>query len=255
MDGLIESCVKDLLARERHIEEAQRLCRNMQSQIDALHDSLLPSPTNNPAPQADVLRTCGPQPPRHPPCEGPAADIVDVSVSPPPRQRVKPRLPPRSTIPPGATSAERMLGALGEWFQAGSGHEDLVRRNRSLLKLWKKCAVECAWDSWSTLPQDWKERFLSWGNRHISDINHTNLLCFSALTGGWEDFISNTCCVTAAWGLNAFSAPATMDLFVPFVNRPFESEIHGTVNFTQFCCVLLVTWCYRVLLSCYLRPK
>ena len=43
--------------------------------------------------------------------------------------------------------------------------------------------------------------------------------------------------------------------FVPFVNQPFESEIHGTVNFTQFCCVLLVTWCYRVLLSCYLRPK
>ena len=42
---------------------------------------------------------------------------------------------------------------------------------------------------------------------------------------------------------------------VPFVNRPFESDIHGTVNFTQFCCVLLVTWCYRVLLSCYLRPK
>ena len=44
-------------------------------------------------------------------------------------------------------------------------------------------------------------------------------------------------------------------LCVPFVNRPFESEIHGTVNFTQFCCVLLVTWCYRVLLACYLRPK
>ena len=43
--------------------------------------------------------------------------------------------------------------------------------------------------------------------------------------------------------------------YVPFVNRPFESEIHGTVNFTYFCCVLLVTWCHRVLLSCYLRPK
>ena len=42
---------------------------------------------------------------------------------------------------------------------------------------------------------------------------------------------------------------------VPFVNRPFESEIHGTVNFTYFCYVLLVTWCHRVLLSCYLRPK
>ena len=42
---------------------------------------------------------------------------------------------------------------------------------------------------------------------------------------------------------------------VPFVNRLFESEIHGTVNFTQFCCVLLVTWCYRVFLSCYLGAK
>ena len=42
---------------------------------------------------------------------------------------------------------------------------------------------------------------------------------------------------------------------VPFVNRPFESEFHGTVNFTQFCFVLLLTWCYHVLLSCYLRPK
>ena len=48
---------------------------------------------------------------------------------------------------------------------------------------------------------------------------------------------------------------ATSRHHVPFVNRPFESEIHGTVNFTQFCCVLLVTWCYHVLLSCYLRPK
>ena len=43
--------------------------------------------------------------------------------------------------------------------------------------------------------------------------------------------------------------------FVPFVNRPFESEIHGTVNFTYFCCFVLVTWCHRVLLSCYLRPS
>ena len=47
----------------------------------------------------------------------------------------------------------------------------------------------------------------------------------------------------------------TIEELVPFVNRPFESEIHGTVNFTQFCCVLLVTWCYRVLLSCHFRPK
>ena len=52
------------------------------------------------------------------------------------------------------------------------------------------------------------------------------------------------------WGAGLGSGPC-----VPFVNRPFESEIHGTVNFTQFCFFLLVTWCYRVLLSCYLRPK
>ena len=52
---------------------------------------------------------------------------------------------------------------------------------------------------------------------------------------------------------NTHSNPAIEN--VPFVNRPFESEIHGTVNFTYFCCFLLVTWCYCVLLSCYLRPK
>ena len=50
-------------------------------------------------------------------------------------------------------------------------------------------------------------------------------------------------------------AEVASGLCVPSVTRPFESEIHGTVNFTQFCCVLLVTWCYRVLLSCYLPPK
>ena len=43
--------------------------------------------------------------------------------------------------------------------------------------------------------------------------------------------------------------------FVPFVNRPFECKIHGTVNFTNFCCVLLVPWCYRVRFLCYLHPK
>ena len=55
----------------------------------------------------------------------------------------------------------------------------------------------------------------------------------------WETLVFALCCVVN----------------VPFVNRPFESEIHGTVNFTYFCCVLLVTWCHPVLLLCYLRPK
>ena len=46
-----------------------------------------------------------------------------------------------------------------------------------------------------------------------------------------------------------------LPLCVPFMNRPFESEIHVTVNFATFCCVLLVTWCHRVCFSCYLPPK
>ena len=46
-----------------------------------------------------------------------------------------------------------------------------------------------------------------------------------------------------------------LHIHVPFVNRTFESEIQGTMNFTTFCCVLLVTWCHRVRFSSYLRPK
>ena len=59
----------------------------------------------------------------------------------------------------------------------------------------------------------------------------------------------------------AFKTPKAAGVIYPtgqvctLRDRPFESEIHGTVHFTQFCSVLLVTWCYRVLLSCYLRPK
>ena len=41
--------------------------------------------------------------------------------------------------------------------------------------------------------------------------------------------------------------------YVPFVNRPFESEIHGTVNFTNFCFVLLVTWRHRLRFLCHLE--
>ena len=43
--------------------------------------------------------------------------------------------------------------------------------------------------------------------------------------------------------------------YVPFVNRPFESEIHGTVNFTNFCFVLLVTWRHRLCFLCHLRQN
>ena len=71
---------------------------------------------------------------------------------------------------------------------------------------------------------------------------------------GWGEVIRSD---NLDWGLynKKFSVWESSWTNVPFVNRPFESEIHGTVNFTQFCCVLLVTWCYCVLLSCYLRPK
>ena len=81
---------------------------------------------------------------------------------------------------------------------------------------------------------------------------------------GWTHRTANDAVVryrtvkVQAWDAVApteFSTNRRLRTHVPFVNRPFESEIHGTVNFTQFCCFLLVTWCYRVLLSCYLRPK
>ena len=44
-------------------------------------------------------------------------------------------------------------------------------------------------------------------------------------------------------------------LCVPFVNRLFEFETLGTVNFTNFCFVLLLTWrsCLRFL--CRLREN
>ena len=41
---------------------------------------------------------------------------------------------------------------------------------------------------------------------------------------------------------------------VPFVNRAFEFEIHGTVNVTNFCFVLLVTWAI-VCVSCAIFAK
>ena len=40
-----------------------------------------------------------------------------------------------------------------------------------------------------------------------------------------------------------------------FLDRPFEWDIHGTVNSTTFSCVLRVTSCHRLRVSCYLRPK
>ena len=70
----------------------------------------------------------------------------------------------------------------------------------------------------------------------------------------WVDPARKSCC-THRTVTDAVVRYQTVKVHVPFVHRPFESEIHGTVNFTQFCCVLLVTWCYRVLLLCYLRPK
>ena len=46
-----------------------------------------------------------------------------------------------------------------------------------------------------------------------------------------------------------------MGVSVPFVNRPFESEIHGTVNFTIFCFVLLVTWRHHLHFLWHLRQN
>ena len=54
--------------------------------------------------------------------------------------------------------------------------------------------------------------------------------------------------------------PSTIRCFlpgscVPFVKRPFEWEIRGSVNLTNFCFVLLVTWRHRLRFSCHLRQN
>ena len=74
---------------------------------------------------------------------------------------------------------------------------------------------------------------------------------------------SITSCISAAFYFCFIDAsasgsgqvPGGVGTNLPFVNLPFEWDIHGTVNFTTFCCVLRVTWCHRVRFSCYLRPK
>ena len=43
--------------------------------------------------------------------------------------------------------------------------------------------------------------------------------------------------------------------FVPFVKRPFEWEIHGSVNLTNLCFVLHVTWRHRLRFRCHLRQN
>ena len=43
--------------------------------------------------------------------------------------------------------------------------------------------------------------------------------------------------------------------FVLFLSRPFERQIHGTVNLTTFCYLLRVLWCHRVRFSCYFCQK
>ena len=53
-----------------------------------------------------------------------------------------------------------------------------------------------------------------------------------------------------------YTCPTSWRLCVPCVNRPFEWEIHGSVNLTTFCCVLRLTWCHhRVRFLCYLCQK
>ena len=42
---------------------------------------------------------------------------------------------------------------------------------------------------------------------------------------------------------------------VPFVKRPFEWEIHGSVNLTKFCFVLLATWRHHLRFLCHLRQN
>ena len=87
-------------------------------------------------------------------------------------------------------------------------------------------------------------------NKNLSAWGHFTVVDYMGELG-WEGCADEEILLSSC----GLSPPTPGSPRVPFVNRPFESEIHGTVNLTYFCCVLLVTWCYRVLLSCYLRPK
>ena len=44
-------------------------------------------------------------------------------------------------------------------------------------------------------------------------------------------------------------------LYVPCVKRPFEWDIHVSVNLATCCYVLRVSWCQRVCFSCYLHQN
>ena len=78
--------------------------------------------------------------------------------------------------------------------------------------------------------------------------------CGESLEGVIPSMIHRMRCPPFYKGCNQ-SMEGAHHSIVPFVNRPFEWDIHGTVNFTTFCFVLRVTWCHRVPFSCYLRPK
>ena len=123
----------------------------------------------------------------------------------------------------------RLQQTLSSWMPTPNEREDSIRRNRSLLTLWKHCANEHNWESWSTLAQEWGDRFHSWALSHAETINLDSPLCFSALTGGWEDFLTNTCRISAAWGMNAFSSPTPTVL--PPTPLPLESALSHRIFF------------------------
>ena len=117
----------------------------------------------------------------------------------------------------------RLQQTLSSWKATPNEREDSIRRNRSLLRLWKHSDNEQNWKSWSTLPQEWGDTFHSWALSHAETIHLDSPLSFSALTSGWEDFLTNTCRISAAWGMNAFSSPTPTVL--PPTPLPLESAL------------------------------
>ena len=220
-DDLLVDFVAHLLQQKSAIAELQRSCDQASERIDSL----------NITPRMDYDR---PPPPAQLPNpeipHEPAADSHQFSgqqASSRLKRHVCPMLHRKRCVPTPAECRRLFVGSLQLLALTPSTCKpDFIRRNRTLLRAWKHCAALFNWTSWESLSPAWENTLLSWSTEHAqSCINPEDPLAFAAMTGGFEDFLCNTCDISAAWGLNALNLPstslwpATVNLPLPFTKK------------------------------------
>ena len=220
-DDLLVDFVAHLLQQESAIAKLQRSCDQASERIDSLNIAAL-------------LDCDRPPPPTHPPHpeipSEPAADSHKFSgqqASSRLKRHACPMLHRKRCVPAPTECRRLFIGSLQLLALTPSTCKpDVIRRNRTLLRAWKHCAALFTWTSWESLPPSWENTLLSWSTEHAqSCINPEDPLAFAAMTGGFEDFLCNTCGISAAWGLNALNSPstslwpATVNLPLPFTQR------------------------------------